>query len=131
VLLSWPIALYNWLDSVIGGAAMATDPAQEYLRALNSLNEAKKELDELVSYLLEVGNALRKEPFTVHVSNVELRPVVPLARLTYVLNAIDWPTAQQIAERVIAVQNAYFRAEYLWFHLSPAQKAKLPRFKVI
>jgi hypothetical protein len=110
---------------------MATDPAQEYLRALNSLNQAKRELDEVTSYLLEVGNALRKQPFTLHVSNVQLRPVVPLARLTYVLNAVDWPTAQQIAEKVIAVQNAYFRAEYLWFHLSSAEKAQLPRFKVI
>jgi hypothetical protein len=110
---------------------MATDPAQEYLRALNNLNEAKRQLDELVAYLLEVGTALRKEPFTVHVSNIQLRPVVPLARLTYVLNAVDWPSVQEIAERVIDLQNTYFRAEYLWFHLSPAQKAKLPRFKVI
>lgn len=110
---------------------MAEDLAQQYLRALNSLNEAKKELDDLTSYLLEVGNALRKYAFTLHVSNTELRPIVPLARLTYVLDALDWPAAQEIAEKVVAVQDAYFKAEYLWFHLSPAERARLPRFKVI
>jgi hypothetical protein len=110
---------------------MASDPAQEYLRALNTLNQAKKELDDLTSFLIEVGNALRKHAFTLHVSNIELKPIVPLARLTYVLDALDWPAVQEIAEKVVALQDAYFKAEYLWFHLSPAERAKLPRFKVI
>jgi len=105
-------------------------PGQQYLDALNKLNAARQQVEDLGAYLIQVGTAMRKDPLTFHVSDVHPKPIVPLAGYTYDLHPAKWPTAEQIAEKVTALQDAYFRAEYAWFHLSPSEKTSLPRFKV-
>lgn len=109
---------------------MASHPAEQYLDCLNKLDAAKRQIDELSSYLLEVSTALRKDPLGFVVSGLGVAPAVPLAGCSYDLDAGTWPDAKRIAQKVLALQEAYFTAEYAWFHLPSGLRSGLPRFKV-
>ncbi len=102
------------------------DSARQYLDAKAKLDSAEKAVTNLISYLDQVVNALRKDRWSFSVSNVNVSLPDEAVASGYSLNGDEWPSAQQIAETLAALHQARKKATSAWAILSPADQSNLP-----
>ena len=93
---------------------MSDDPVRKYLDAKKEFDAAYSRIQVLQQVVGEVISGLHR-PFTFVVSNADVtfsREVI--ASKTATLDALDWPSAQQIAEALATLQETYKKVEACW-----------------
>ncbi len=105
---------------------MAEDPIRKYLDAKIKLDKAKQKVNDMTKLIVEVGNALNRNPWSFMVSNVDVGfpPEVAMGG-SRSLNANNWPTAKNIAELLSAMHDARHEAVNAWASLSQSDRSNL------
>lgn len=102
---------------------MAGDSVRKYLDAKADLDRAKQEINDITKLIAEVGDALKRDPWSLMVSNVDVGfpPEVAMGG-SYILDANRWPTVRQLAELLSAMHNARHGAVSAWASLSKSDR---------
>lgn len=105
---------------------MAEDSVRKYLDAKAELDRAKQKVNDITKLIAEVGDALKRDPWSLMVSNVDVGfpPEVAMGG-SRSLNANNWPTARQIAELLSAMHKARHGAVSTWASLSKSDRENL------
>ena len=95
---------------------MSEDPVRKYLDGKTKLDGALSEVEKLASIVEPIGNALRRDPWHLMVSNVSVGfpPEVSLVAGIPTLDAGKWPSPKQIAEALAAMHQARHEVRNLW-----------------
>lgn len=106
---------------------MSEDPVRKYLDAKAELDKAEQRVQNMARKIAEAGDALRRDPWSFMVSNVDVGfpPEVAMSSAAHSLNAREWLTAKQIAEELSAMHKAQHEAVNLWTALSNADRQNL------
>jgi len=105
---------------------MAEDPVRNYLDAKAELDKTKQKVSDITKLIAEVGEALKRDPWSLMISNVDVGfpPEVAMGE-SRSLNANNWPTARQIAELLSAMHKARHGAVNAWASLSGPDRENL------
>ena len=105
---------------------MAEDSVRKYLDAKAELDRAKQKVSDIAKLIAEVGDALKRDPWSLMVSNVDVGfpPEVAMGG-SRSLNADNWPTARQIAELLSTMHKARHGAVNAWASLSKSDRENL------
>jgi len=105
---------------------MSEDPVRKYLDAKAQLDAAFSKVRDLISTIAPVATALNN-PYFFMVSNVDVGfpPEVAMGGAKFTLNANDWPSAKQIAEKLASLHQARKHAISCWMSLSDPDKKNL------
>jgi len=106
---------------------MSEDPVRKYLDGKAKLDKALSEVQNLASIVESTGKALKHNPGHLMVSNIDVGfpPEVALVSSSYMLDAHKWPTAKQIAEKLVAMHQAQHEVSILWASISDKDRKNL------
>lgn len=105
---------------------MVDDPVRKYLNSKIELDKVEQKVQNMAKMIAEVGDALKRDPWSFMVSNVDVGfpPEVAMSRSPS-LNANDWLTARQIAELLAAMHRARHDAVNAWMSLEKTDRENL------
>ena len=105
---------------------MEEDSIRKYLDTKAELDRTKQRVKDMAKLIVDVGNVLNRDPWSLMVSNVDVRfpPEVAMGG-SRSLNANNWPTAKQIAELLSAMHKVRNDVVNAWASLSKSDRDNL------
>ena len=93
----------------------------KYLEAIQQINVADRELDQMLESVNQTVQALPDRWATLTVPDIAepLVPDVPSSHERNTLSSAQWPTIDQIARILVQMHQAYDAAEVAWENLEP------------
>ena len=108
---------------------MPEDSVQKYLRAKDEMDAAISRLDTITETIENVATTLKNNPWKFVITNINSAriqiPATVVSRATTFLDSKDWPTAEQIAEKLVSAHRARYQAWNLWRALPESEKKNL------
>jgi len=106
---------------------MSEDPVRKYLDGKAKLDKALSEVQKLASVVEPIGSALRRDPWHLIVSNIDVGFPAEVSLVSGIptLNAQQWPNAKQIAETLAAMHHAQHEVSNLWATVPTKDKGNL------
>ncbi len=93
----------------------------KYLEAIQQINVADRELDQMLERVKQTVQALPDRWATLSVPDIAepLMPDVPSSHERSTLSSAQWPTIDQIARILSQMHQAYDAAELAWENVEP------------
>lgn len=103
---------------------MSEDPIRRYSDATKEFEQAFAKIHELAGIISEIGARLGTKPHVFMISNVSIGFPMELsvARGVFTLDANKWPSAKNIAEAIVDLQNKRDALKEVWRNLSETDK---------
>jgi len=106
---------------------MVEDPIRKYPDATRDFNNAFDKIHKMGTIVESVSRYLNNKPHTFMISNVDVRfPfVLSLSPKVYSLDANTWPSAKEMADAIVELENRRKKLRDVWDSLSEADKEVL------
>ena len=108
---------------------MSEDSVQRYLKAKNEMDTAISSLDEMTEVIQNTATTLKDNPWKFVITNIDNAkiqiPTTVVSRATVFLDSKDWPTAEQIVEKLVSAHRARYQVWNLWRAIPEAEKKNL------
>jgi hypothetical protein len=103
------------------------DSVTNYLEAIEEINNADRELDQILGVVTKAARVLLKRWATLSVVGID-EPFIPSVTSRHPLSAIDsseWPSIERIALTLSRMHRAYEGAQAAWNELTPESQNRL------
>jgi len=108
---------------------MSEDLVRKYHIAKDEMDIALSNLEALTERIESVTDTLKHNPWKFAITNINSTkiqiPATVVSRATVFLDSKDWPTAEQIAEKLVLAHRARYKVWNLWRAIPESEKKKL------
>src|SRR4030042_3664279 len=105
---------------------MSEDPVRRYLKAKGEMDAAISSLDAMTEIIQNVATTLKDNPWKFVITNINSTriqiPATVVSRATAFLASKDWPTAEQIAEKLVSAHRSRYQVWNLWRAMPESEK---------